>query len=219
MTNSEYTKGIKIIKDSLSAIPTAWDGKESVLAMKERNYQWKQMEWIGFYFELLCNELLENAGFEIPGETYGNTEFDSFFGINWDMKASAIKSDNHRVVLNDQSAIDTSIQNHGNHGIILALLDVDYNDDDRSFQKWHTELKGGLSKYEEKRIKRNATSRYRKTRATVEQILLLSISAKNRGELSTYNQGRNAGGEPRRPKYMIDTERAGCFEVGRIDFP
>lgn len=134
------------------------------------------------------------------------------------MKSSAIKSHGHRIILNDQSAINQSIEEHGSHGVILALLDVDYNDESRAFQKWHSELKGAVSEYEQERIRRNATSRYRKTNATVEQILLLVIDRNNREYLDTHKQGRNSDGKRRNPKYMLNIERSEHFEVGNIDF-
>ena len=214
----DYKKDTGIIYDSLREMPASWDGRKSVLELKDIDYQWRQMEWMGFYFEVLCKRYLKNANFKIPGEKYGNVEFDSFCSINWDMKASAIKSDNHRIILNDQKAIDKSLKDYGYHGVILALLDVDYNDDDRSFQRWHNELKGGLSKYEKERISRNATSRYRKTNALVKQILLLVIDRNNQGNLDIHRQGRNSDGSARNPKYMLNIEKAHHFEVDRIDF-
>ena len=100
----------------------------------------------------------------------------------------------------------------------MALLDVDYNDENRTFQKWHSELKGGLSKYERNRIERNATSRYRKTRATLRQILFLTITAANSETLGMFSQGRNADGSPRNPKYQLDIAESDAFEIGRINF-
>ena len=42
------------IGSKLIDIPKYWDGRESILEMKESGYpQWKQMEWIGFYFQTL----------------------------------------------------------------------------------------------------------------------------------------------------------------------
>ena len=134
--------------------------------------------WNGSDFETLCRDAIKNI-FDVPGRRYGRTVFDCARGINWDMKASAIKTDRHTAILNDVAATDASIAEFGRHGVILALLDVEYNDKNRSFQKWHSELKGGLSEYERDRIARNATSRYRKTHAVLHQILLLTISADN----------------------------------------
>lgn len=213
-----YEKDVVIIKNALEDMPVNWDGKRSIIALKEANFQWKQMEWIGFYFEYLCQVRLKNAGFTIPGKRYGNVEFDSFSSINWDWKSSAIKSHNHKIILNDQLAMDSSLDTYGYHGLILSLLDVEYNDDSRTFQQWHSELKGGVSEYEKDRIRRNATSRYRKTSAKMNQILLLVIDKCNKDYLCIHKQGRNAGGQERNPKYMLDIETAHHFEVDRINF-
>lgn len=213
-----HQQDMEIIIDALRGLPTHWDGKRAVLELKENDHQWRQMEWVGFYFEYLCRSRLGGAGFEIPGKKYGKVEFDSYRTINWDMKASAIKSHSHRIILNDTRAIDESIETHGEHGLILALVDVDYNDADRSFQKWHSALKGGQSKYEKNRIARGATSRYRKTSATVAQVLLLVLNAGNREYLDLHKQGRNSDGSPRHPKYMLDIERADYFAAGHMDF-
>lgn len=62
----------------------------------------------------------------------------------------AIKSDDHKCILNDCGAIDATIKKYGEHGVLIALCDVEYNDVNRTFQKWHSKLKGGLSAYEKK---------------------------------------------------------------------
>jgi len=218
MKQGGHQQDMEIIIKTLSEIPAYWDGKRAVLELKEHDHQWKQMEWIGFYFEYLCQKRLMSADFEIPGEKYGKVEFDSFRSINWDMKASAIKSHSHKIILNDTRAIDESIGKLGAHGLILALLDVDYNDVDRNFQKWHTALKGGQSQYEKDRIARKAISRYRKTSARLVQILLLVLNDSNREYLDIHKQGRNSDGSPRNPKYMLDIERADCFDARGMDF-
>lgn len=219
MTDMKNVTGtVRNIRTALQSLPVSWDGKEAVLKLKEMNYQWRQMEWIGWYFEVLCKERLKQISFNVPGKKYGNVEFDSHRKINWDIKASAIKSHSHKAILNDMAAIDRSIREHGAHGIILGLVDVEYNDEQRTFQQWHTKLKGGLSNYEKDRIKRNAVSRYRKRKADLNQILILAISAANVRKLEIYSQGRNSDGSPRNPKYMLDIENAHEFELGRVDF-
>lgn len=82
--------------------------------------------------------------------------------INWDLKVKAIKSDDHRSILNDTSGIDGSIQKYRSHGLIIALCDVEYNDENRGFQRRHEQLKGGKSKYEKEREQRINVSRFRK---------------------------------------------------------
>ena len=218
MISRHVLKDADRIKEALGKLPKFWDAKSAILYLKAKDYQWRQMEWIGFHFELLSTELLEKRSFTIPGDKYGNTTFDCKHAINWDMKSHAIRSDTHKAILNDVEAVDDSIEEHGCHGVILALLDVEYNDDNRSFQKWHSELKGGLSDYERDRMARNATSRYRKRSAQLQQVLILSIDKNNKDLLGIYNQGRNSDGSPRPPKYMLNIELADSLEIGRIEF-
>lgn len=173
MTARGWREDVAIITNALKEMPVDWDGRRSILELKKNDYQWRQMEWLGFYFEFLCKKYLARVDFKIPGGKYGNVEFDSFRNINWDMKTSAItgKKGTGAIILNDKIATDKSLSDHGGHGIILARLDVECDDDNRKFQQWHNELKGGLSSYEKNRIKRNAGSRRRKTRGEVKQIL------------------------------------------------
>ena len=134
------------------------------------------------------------------------------------MKSKAIRSDDHRAILNDKSAMEAAIARHGEHGAIVALCDVEYNDTNRSFQKWHTELKGGQSKYEEARILRTNVSRYRKTRATLMEILFLRFTETDLPLLGTMRQGRNSNGRSRPEKYLLDLEDISGFLAGRLIF-
>lgn len=149
---------------------------------------------------------------EMPGDRFGNVTFDLKGAINWDLKASAIKTNSHIIILNDKEAMEYSISRNGRHGEIIALCDVEYNDEDRSFQKWHTELKGGKSKYEFEREKRTSISRYRKVRAELVEILLVIVKGENLDNLRVMYQGRNSNGSPRKPKYMLDLEELSDFE-------
>lgn len=211
---------VKSAKALLSDLPVKWDGKKSVLKLKEANFNWRQMEWWGFYFEHLCYNRLGNS-FSIPGDRYGKARtacFDMKGSINWDLKAKAIKSDDHRSILNDTEAMNRSIREYGAHGLIIALCDVEYNDENRTFQKWHQKLKGGKSKYEIKREQRTSISRYRKTHATLQEILFLVVTSKNISALGIHHQGRNSNGKPRPPKYMLDYDTIKKFLVDTIVF-
>lgn len=201
-----YQDDIKIAKHLLADMPTRWDGKQSILEMKDANFNWRQMEWWGFYFEMLCFRRLAGE-FSIPGDKYGSTAtscFDLKRSINWDLKAKAIKSDDHRSILNDTQAMNWSIEQYGAHGLMIGLCDVEYNDQDRSFQRWHENLKGGKSKYQVEREQRTSISRYRKTSAKLQEILFLVVTPDNTCFLGSYSQGRNSNGKPRPPKYMLD---------------
>jgi hypothetical protein len=150
--------------------------------------------------------------FQFPGDRFDTVGFDLKGAINWDLKAKAIKSDDHKVILNDCAAMEQSIEKHGFHGEIIALCDVEYNDLDRSFQKWHIELKGGKSEYEFERESRTSISRYRKTKAELTEIVLLVLQKNDLEKLSIMRQGRNSNGKPRPEKYMLDFETIGEFE-------
>ena len=125
---------ISTIEAGLQDINPIWDGRKCILELKEVDYQWKQMEWIGFYFQYVCETKLNEKGFEVSGKKYGNVEFDFYKEINWDAKSHAIKANDHKTILNDEEAINQSIQKYGEHGIIMALLDVEYNDDEEPFR-------------------------------------------------------------------------------------
>ena len=206
-----FGQSLDEIKQRLKTLPKKWDGRESILELKEADYNWRQMEWWAFYFEYKCWLLLRDIC-EFPGDRINKVSFDMKYHINFDIKAKAIKSDEHKVILNDTEAMEIAMKKHGFHGEIIALCDVEYNDEDRTFQKWHTELKGGLSDYEKGRIQRTSSSRYRKVRAELCEVLIVILTEKNLTNLDVYKQGRNANGRPRPPKYMINLENINMYD-------
>ena len=210
-------KDIELIKSDLSKMPVLWEGKACVLELKEADYNWRQMEWWAFYFEHKFQSIFKSA-FQFPGEKYDRVNFDLKGEINWDLKAKAIKSDDHKVILNDRGAMEDSIARHGFHGEIIALCDVEYNDINRSFQKWHSELKGGLSKYEKERKERTSVSRYRKTKAELTEILFVIFTSDDLSKLSILKQGRNSNGKARPEKYMLDLESIHQFYFEKYKF-
>lgn len=213
-----FSSDLNIALKALESLPSVWDGRAAILEMKEASYQWRQMEWAGFYFEYLCAARLRPE-FTVPGETFGATSFDAKRSLNWDFKWHAIKSHSHTCILNDKSAMEATISMYGEYGAIIALSDVEYNDVNRTFQKWHSDLKGGLSRYERERRARTAVSRYRKTRATLAEIVFVRIAADDIPSLGTMRQGRNADGAPRPEKYMMDLEAMDALVVDRLVFP
>lgn len=198
----------KQIGKLLRNIPKVWDGRKSVLEMRKGGSRhWRQMEWIGFYFQFLCEKHLKGA-MEMPGPKYGNAEFDGFTNIPWDFKAHAINTSSHQIIVNDSEATAAAIDEYGEVGIILALGEVMYNDENRTFQKWHEILKGGKSKYVAERIKRGAWSRLRKTSFDLQQISFIKLTDRVLVECGSFQEGfRNADGTPRRSKVLIDLEK------------
>lgn len=83
-----------------------------------------------------------------------------------------------------------------------------YNDEDRTFQKWHEGLKGGLSKYSLYRIKRGAWSRLRKVSFDLKQISFIRITDDTLVKCGSFQTDfRNANGMPRKAKVLIDLEK------------
>ncbi|MFH1823666.1 MAG: hypothetical protein ABH873_00350 [Candidatus Firestonebacteria bacterium] len=204
----KFLKVSKQIGKTLSIIPKVWDGRRSILEMKRAGFShWKQMEWMGFYFQFLCERYLSDI-MEIPGPKYGNVKFDGFKNISWDFKAHAINTSSHQIIVNDSEATAKAIEDYGEVGLILALGKVLYNDEDRTFQKWHEALKGGLSQYSLERIKRGAWSRLRKVSFDLEQISFIRITDDTLVKCGSFQTDfRNANGTPRKAKVLIDLEK------------
>jgi hypothetical protein len=209
----------KEIERRLVSIPVEWDGKKTILEMKEKDYpHWQQMEWIGFYFQFLCEKLLAGL-FEFQKPVYGNVSFDGLYQIPFDFKAHAINTSSHQIIVNDSEAISLAIKEYGAVGVIIALGEVLYNDKDRSFQQWHEELKGGLSEYTKIRITRGAWSRLRKQKFSLSQISIIEITDKTLIKCGSFQEDfRNSDGSPRRKKVLLDLESLNEERVHFIDY-
>lgn len=200
-------------------VPKEWDGRKSILRMKESRFpHWRQMEWIGFYFQFLCQGCL-SSDMTIPGPKYGRVEFDGFCEFPWDFKAHAINTTIHQIIVNDRVAVEAAIREYGQVGVILAVGKVEYNDDRRTFQKWHSALKGGRSKYEAERVKRGAWSRLRKVFFGLQQISFIRLDKAALGRCGSFQTNfRNADGSPRRTKVLVNLERLNEGQVHFIEF-
>jgi hypothetical protein len=209
----------KRIARTLARIPKHWDGQQVILDMKAADFpHWRQMEWIGWYFQFLCNTQLSRI-MQIPGPKYGKAEFDGFLNIPWDFKAHATNTSSHQVVVNDSVAISAGIEECGCVGLILALGKVEYNDEDRTFQKWHNALKGGISDYEKERIKRGAWSRLRKVSLDLQQLSFIQITDETLVKSGSFQSDfRNSNGRPRKAKVLLDLEKLDEEVVYFVEF-
>lgn len=209
----------KEIAQRLLPLSRLWDGRESILEMRDNGFpHWRQMEWIGFYFQFLCEKALSDI-VEIPGPRYGNVRFDGFKDVPWDFKAHAINTSSHQIIVNDSQATADAISQFGQVGLILALGEVLYNDEDRTFQLWHEALKGGQSEYTAQRIKRGAWSRLRKVSFDLRQIAFVKLTDATLVRCGSFQTDfRNSDGSPRRTKVLIDLEGLQEELVYAIDF-
>ncbi len=219
VTKEDFLGIAKEISKKIKNIPILWDGRGAILEMKEADFpHWRQMEWIGWYFQFLCEKILKDS-VKIPGTKYGNVSFDGFKEISWDFKAHAINTSSHQIIVNDSEATASAIKEFGCVGLILALGKVKYNDDKRTFQKWHEVLKGGKSQYEIERIKRGAWSRLRKVEFKLEQICFVKIDDDVLVKCGSFQRDfRNADGTPRREKVLLDLEKLDEEIIFFIDF-
>lgn len=104
-------------------------------------------------------------------------------------------------------------------GLVLALGEVVYNDNNRSFQKWHENLKGGQSSYTRDRIQRGAWSRLRKVEIRLQQISLILLTEDTLQNCGSFQKNfRNADGSPRNSKVLLDLERLDQELVDCIEF-
>ncbi|PKP57281.1 MAG: hypothetical protein CVT89_04770 [Candidatus Altiarchaeales archaeon HGW-Altiarchaeales-2] len=216
---TKYLNIAQQISEKFNEIPIHWDGRKAILEMKDANFpHWRQTEWMGFYFQFLCEKLLNNY-LKIPGPKYGNPEFDGFKEIPWDMKAHATNTSSHQIIVNDSEATTKAIKDFGCVGLILAIGEVKYNDDERTFQRWHGELKGGKSKYELERIKRGAWSRLRKVEFNLRQISFVIIDDSVLAKSGSFQKDfRNANGNPRNEKVLLDLEKLDEENIFFLDF-
>ena len=208
MINQKIIDTVEKLHNASQNMPTVWDGRSSILEMKEGgSTQWKQMEWMGFYFEFLCETRFDGI-IDMPGKKYGNTTFDAFCEISWDFKAHAANTTRHDVVTNDVETIVNTINDYGYYGMILAIGEVEYNDEEKTFKKWHDTLKEKISKYETNRINRGAMSRRRKTEFILSEIHFICLNNETLDQCSSlYHQGRNANGKPRPPKFNVNIHK------------
>ena len=54
MINEKIVDTVEKLQNASRNVPKVWDGRSAILEMKEDgSKQWRQMEWMGFYFEFL----------------------------------------------------------------------------------------------------------------------------------------------------------------------
>ncbi len=220
MKDSQFLFLARQIEQALLPLPVVWDGKQAILDMKNNGYrQWRQMEWIGFYFQFLCERNLCDV-MQIPGPRYGRAEFDGFLQFPWDFKAHVINSSRHQVIVNDKEAIQTAIESYGQVGVLIALGKATYNDEDRSFKKWHDRLKGKTSAYEKARRARGAWSRLRKTAFDLKQLAFVQITEKTLAQSGSFQRNfRNSNGRPRREKVLVNLKQLDDTHFYLVDIP
>ncbi len=196
-----------------AACPPRWDGRDCVEQMRASEYRnWRQTEWVGWYFEFIGLPALIDA-FGGGPVSIGSTEFDYQRDFIWDLKTHAQKDLTDprdvagRTPLNDKEAMELCVQERGTLGF-LVLSGRPSFEELAEFDAWHRGLRG-------KPRSSSATPRRLKTALhpmTVEAYAFDGADSLRDAEearaLMLFSQGRQAGGSTRRPKYQMDLVKA-----------
>ncbi len=198
----------EIFSELTGKLPNYWNGEDAIMYMKNNNCRnWRQMEWPGWYFQFMCENILSNNNyFKIPGPAYGKVRFDGFKYIPWDFKAHTLNSSSgDKVPTNGYLEVQSAICEYGSVGFIIASGTAMFDDDNQTFKKWHDKLKGKISEYERSRVARGATSRRRKVSFKLESVDFIFLDETTLNYCDLFQKGmRNSNGTPRNPKVMID---------------
>jgi hypothetical protein len=205
----EASRIARIIRENL---PQVVDGRAAVLEMKaEGSRNWRQMEWIGFWFEHFSEKHLNASTGFARGPIFGNVEFDAKSNFVWDLKAHPHQAGD-KVPLNDQEAVRDCIESYGGLGYVILQGSANYESELGEFRLWHDQLKGGQTAYQLRNVALGKRHRVRKSnfRPTNLRVLWIdSISTLemglDAGWLESFQEGMtNSNGKPRRAKFMLN---------------
>lgn len=189
-------------------MPRHWDGRACVEELKRANYHWRQMEWIGFWFQFRALQVLAELGASV-GPTIGSVTFDCALDGVWDFKAHPLKCGAGYAYLNDEEAVDTALREYGHVGWLIAVGKADY-DGTGSFKRWHDILKGKESAYVRKGNAIGRTSRRRKVAFDLTEIVWIEFRSTHELDSALHAEvlrrglqmgQQNSDGSARRAKY------------------
>ena len=210
---SAYEEVLSLFDVLSKSVPKYVDGKNAVIEMKNGGSRnWRQMEWIGFWFEFFFEKNLIPVLGGTRGPTFGTTQFDFKKKYVWDLKAHP--SEAKSLILNDQNAIKNCVISEKGLGFIIISGIAKYDNSKSEFKKWHDNLKGGTSAYEKNRVARGASSRRRKISFEPENLHALWFddvsdinSAVRDGWLKSFQTDmKNSNGQPRPAKFQFNLD-------------
>ena len=207
MLEKKIIDTVKKLRLASQNMPKVWDGRKSILEMKDANFEhWRQREWLEFYFKFLCEKHFDSV-IDMPGKKYSNTEFNAFREISWDFKVDSVDAGAYSVTANDAKAIEATLSGYNYYGMILAIGDMEFDDKETSFKKWHDELREKVSKYDANKINSGIMSRTRKTVFTLKEIHFICFNSETLHQCCGLFQdgfGETDGNRPNRREVRID---------------
>ena len=200
-------------------VPSSFEGRIAVTEMlNAESTDWAKSEWIGFYFEFLtlgpCFARLGGA----PFPTQTRTVFDFGGAHVWDFKAHSGRSP--WAILNDKAGTDWVLETRGGLGLVVLSGDPEFDD---SFRPWFDELKRANGKVPKAR---NRPAKYSRPLKSAFVPTRLDIAYLTRQDwkaavaddvLRVWDQPPQPGGQPRKPKYMINVAAMSRFVVDSRD--
>lgn len=219
ISESAVIEAESIISELRDSFDNNVRGRDAVEWMRNSNSSnWRQMEWMGFYFEEKSIQVLDiDSGVQIY-----NTVFDASRNHVWDFKTHTLydSAGNKRydVYLNDAASIEECVSRDG-IGFIVAHVEPEY-DDSGNFYDWHEELKDSHGSYNKRQSDTESPSRVRKSGFSFDKIEAYWIedmemleSACREGWMREAVQGVNSGGNERKSKYKLYPERVPCENI------
>lgn len=187
------------------AIDGAWEGRACVEMMREAEYRnWRQTEWIGWFFEFLGIPALINAFGGGPRRVL-NTSFDYALRSTWDLKAHSTGREDG-AILNDLDAVSACLDEHGGLGFIVLSGEPDYSNG-IAFDLWHRAQRGAPPASPKSRALKSGFTPLRLEAFYLRDRDALA-AATARGEFTTMIQGRQPDGSPRKPKLKVNFRAA-----------
>lgn len=215
MSSKQPQTGQQLAGYLFKSLPTCWDGKKCFQELKAKNKDWKQTEWIGFWFEHKAQEILAPLG-ATHGPKFGKTVIDCWVDRPWDFKTHTIKpGKSNFAFLNDEEAVNDCLKQYGFLGLLIAVGDADY-DTSGTLKSWHDKFKGEPSAYVRQGRAIGRRNRRYKIAFKLREIIWLEF--KTLAELKTAIQSgwikdglqkgqKNSNGAPRRAKYGFSYNR------------
>ena len=212
---SSTLSGQSLAQTLAKSLPAYWDGKSCISELQQADYNWRQMEWIGWWFEFRAMKVLRAHGAKV-GPTFGSVTFDCALNGIWDFKSHPQKHpDSSYAYLNDEEAVDNCLNSHKHIGWIIAVGQAVY-DETGDFKLWHDQLKGAESDYVREGRVLGRTSRRRKSAFQLTELVWVEFRSSEALEVAVRDgvlcRGlqagqRNSDGNTRRPKYGFSYSR------------
>ena len=187
-----------------------WDGKKSTYYLKEETTHWRQMEWMGFYWEHIGPKAISNKlNIKTPGPKYGNVEIDAFLEIPWDYKTHSINSEkggtNKDIPTNGYQEVLQCLEEHKRIGFIIASGISEFDSrPEMPFKQWHDKLKGAESDYVKKGKESGRRQRARKVNFNVKSVDFIILDKNTINLCGRFQEGMiNSDGTPRNAKVNL----------------